>query len=260
MNPGKIAGGYYLKARRIQESWIAHAPPHVREIWDWLLLNANWADSGICKRGQLLTSYKEIQEGLHWMVGWRKQRYTKNDCETSMNLLKNHTMVTTQKTTRGMFVTILNFDKYQDPKNYEAYNESYRKHTRGIQTADTILEEEEEEVRKKLKDSVLQDTENDFEEFWTAYPARGVPAKKQKKELAKARWMSLYRAKKLPDLQRVIQCLKDDMASKQWSNPEYIPLATTWLNSKPWKDGREETPSSGSALLDQATREFRNAN
>ena len=45
----KIQGGYYIKARKIQESEIAHAPPHVREIWDWLLWDANWKDNGKLK-------------------------------------------------------------------------------------------------------------------------------------------------------------------------------------------------------------------
>jgi hypothetical protein len=34
-------------------------------------------------------------------------------------------MITAQKTTRGMVVTILNYDKYQDPKNYESHKESH---------------------------------------------------------------------------------------------------------------------------------------
>ena len=146
--PDKIPGGFYLKARCIQNSEVAHFPPHVREIWDWLIKEANYQD---CKtegktisRGQCLTSYKEIRDALSWRVGYRTERYSKNDCETAMKMLTNHTMVHTTKTTRGMIVTILNYDKYQNPENYEAYNETYKKHTMNIQSTDTIRKEREE--------------------------------------------------------------------------------------------------------------------
>jgi len=109
-NEAVIKGGYYIKARCIQNSEIAHAPPHVREIWDWLLKEANHTDkkvSGIIiKRGQCFRSYKDIQEGLHWMVGWRKHKYSKNQCEIAMKWLTKRQMIHTAKTTRGMITHI----------------------------------------------------------------------------------------------------------------------------------------------------------
>jgi hypothetical protein len=36
-----IPGGYYIKARALRNSWIAHAAPVVRETWDYLIENAN---------------------------------------------------------------------------------------------------------------------------------------------------------------------------------------------------------------------------
>ena len=59
-----INGGYYIKARKIQESDIAFAPPHVREIWDWLIKEVNHIDSCKIKRGQTMRSLRDIQEGL----------------------------------------------------------------------------------------------------------------------------------------------------------------------------------------------------
>jgi hypothetical protein len=76
-----IKGGYYLKARCIEDSDIAHAPPHVREIWDYLLRTVNYKDKKtngiIIKRGQTMRSYSDIQEALSWKVGWRKMTYSK---------------------------------------------------------------------------------------------------------------------------------------------------------------------------------------
>ena len=153
--PSKICGGYYIKSRKIQESEIASAPPHVREIWDWLLMQANYEDykkGGIeIKRGQTVRSYKDIQEGLHWMVGFRKETYTKWQCEIAMKWLTKREMITTVKTTRGLVITICNYDYYQDPKNYENHNESHNKTTTKPQGTDTINKKEKKEEEKESK-------------------------------------------------------------------------------------------------------------
>ena len=151
-----IKGGYYIKARKIQESEIAHKPPHVREIWDWLLKEANHqektSNGTIIKRGQCVRTYDDIREGLHWMVGWRKMRYTKWDCEKAMKVLKKATMITTKKTTRGLFITICNYETYQNPKNYESHNHvPPTKATRKPQTADTINKNEKNVKNEKKR-------------------------------------------------------------------------------------------------------------
>ncbi len=118
----KIPGGFYIKARRIQESEIAHRPPHYREIWDWLLRMANHKDQKIygktIRRGELHCTIDDIREGLHWFVGWRKERYSYDDCENAMRWLKKAKMVTAKRTGRGAIVTICNYDHYQNPQNY----------------------------------------------------------------------------------------------------------------------------------------------
>lgn len=134
----KIKGGFYIKARCIQESDIATAPPHVREIWDWFIMKANHKDHKNLKRGQLLTSYRQILDGLCWYVGYRKCSYSKGQCETATKYLTKREMITTTKTTRGMIVTVLNYDKFQDPKNYENRIETENEPTRDIQCHDTI--------------------------------------------------------------------------------------------------------------------------
>lgn len=137
-----IKKGYVLKARCIQESLIAHAPPHAREIFDYLVREANYedrkVDGTIIKRGQIFTSYSEIQEALHWKIGYRKQTYSKWECEAAMKLLLKATMITTAKTTRGMIITVLNYDKFQDFENYENHNEHHNDATTEPQPPDTI--------------------------------------------------------------------------------------------------------------------------
>lgn len=117
-------------------------PPYIREIWDWLLKEANHSDKksngSSIKRGQLIRTFKDIQEGLKWMIGWRKMTYKKWQCENAMKFLRERTMITTMKTTRGMLITICNYSLYQDPINYESNRRADRRTTDRKQTTDTI--------------------------------------------------------------------------------------------------------------------------
>jgi len=137
----KIPRGYYIKARKIEDSQIAHSPPHVREIWDLLIRDANHKDrkcgDTIIRRGQILTSYKDIRERLHWKIGWRKKTYSKWQCESTMKQLKSATMITTKKTTRGIIISIVNYDYYQNPENYENHKKADMKATIKPQNTDT---------------------------------------------------------------------------------------------------------------------------
>ena len=116
--------GYYLKSRSIVNSPIMRKPPYVREIWDWLLMNANYTDETIAdliiKRGQLLTSIKFIQESLHWLIGYRKEMYTENQVKKAIYILKDMGMITTE-TIKGKFIiTICNYAIYQDKNFYSS--------------------------------------------------------------------------------------------------------------------------------------------
>jgi len=145
----KIKGGCYLKARKIQESAISRAAPYVREIWDWVLKEANYRDTHVCKRGQTLRTFKDIQEGLSWYAGWRKSTYSKDQCEKAMAWLREATMVATEKTTRGLLITVLNYDYYQDLANYESDDESNRTATRKQHPAATINKKENKDKERE---------------------------------------------------------------------------------------------------------------
>ena len=149
-----IKGGYILQPRIIDESKTSRFPPHVREIWLYLLRRANHEDrvvhGTLIKRGQLKTSYKDIMEDLSWYVGFRKESYKKHHCETAMKLLTREQMITTSKTTRGMIVTICNYDYYQTPGNYETDSEHFNETTRDRQSTDRINKNEKNERIKEV--------------------------------------------------------------------------------------------------------------
>ena len=127
-----IPGGYVLKARCIENSAIAHAPPHAREAFDYFLRKAFWKDGDRCKRGQLLTSYKTIQDDLRWYVGNRPMRYKRHEIETAVKLLARTGAITRARTTRGMIVTVCNYDLYQAWGSYENHSETDTKTTRNL--------------------------------------------------------------------------------------------------------------------------------
>jgi hypothetical protein len=125
----RIEGGYYIKARSIADSDIMRSPPYVREVWDWLLMNANHKDNKSIKRGQIFTTLDDICEGLCWFVGYRKVSYTKDHMKKAMRALKKASMITTNKSTRGFLITVCNYEIYQNPKNYESTSESTNEST-----------------------------------------------------------------------------------------------------------------------------------
>lgn len=123
-----IDKGFILLARSIQDSPVANCPPYVREIWIYLLLNANHKDKvhrgNLIKRGQLFRTYEDIREALSWQVGYRKMMYNENQTKMAMKTLRDYLMVETMKQLGGVLITVLNYDKYQDVKNYETTNDT----------------------------------------------------------------------------------------------------------------------------------------
>jgi len=63
-----IPGGYILQPRIFDKSAVSKFPPHVREIWFYLLRKANHTDvkiyGTVIHRGQALITYSEIIESL----------------------------------------------------------------------------------------------------------------------------------------------------------------------------------------------------
>ena len=203
----KIKGGYYIKARCIQNSEIAIMPPYIREIWDWLLKEANHSDvksnGSTIKRGQLIRTFKDIQEGLKWMIGYRKMTYKKWQCENSMRFLRKRGMVTTMKTTRGMLITICNYLLYQDPTNYESNTRAVTRTTVNKQLTDTInknvknvkndKKEEEKKISFSFKDKkFLNLTLTKMELYEEKYPVIDVYLEIEKME----KWLLSEKVKK----------------------------------------------------------------
>lgn len=129
-----IPGGYILLSRRLIESEIWDKPPMYLKVWIYILTKARHKANQKFSRGELLISIPEIQEACSHKVGFRKVKPTKDQIYNIIEWLRsvnesnyeddyendtNTTMIATTKTTRGMVVKVLNYNVYQDPKNYE---------------------------------------------------------------------------------------------------------------------------------------------
>ena len=129
-----IPGGYILLSRRLIESEIWDKPPMYLKVWIYILTKARHKANQKFSRGELLISIPEIQEACSHKVGFRKVKPTKDQIYNIIEWLRSvnesnyeddyendadTTMIATTKTTRGMVVKVLNYNVYQDPKNYE---------------------------------------------------------------------------------------------------------------------------------------------
>ena len=147
----KITGGYVLQPRIFDGSEASKMSPVTRELWFYLLRNVNHADNGKFKRGQRFFQFSEIQEALHWYVGYRKMIYSKPQLTKALRRLNEGNMTATAKATRGIVITILNYDVYQDPKNYEGNGEGSTKEQRRNFGGHTINKNDKNERMKELK-------------------------------------------------------------------------------------------------------------
>lgn len=157
--------GFILESRQILESDIWSKPPIYFKVWHYLLLNAEYRDTGNLKRGQLFTTIDEIAEACSYKVGYRKIKPTRKEIWGVLEFLRNPhernnetdtkgTMIVTTKVTHGMIVTICNYNKYQDPKLYESNNErNNEKDTKGT-TKRTVGEQYYKEYKEYKNNNI----------------------------------------------------------------------------------------------------------
>ena len=139
-----IPGGYILLSRKLIDSQIMKKPPLYIKVWTWILLRARHEKNQNLDRGELVTSIKEIQEEMTWMVGYRKVTPSYKQIRDVLDWLrspyegtdegstKGNTkvgMIVTTKVTHGIRIKVVNYSLYQDPKNYEGHNEGQKKGT-----------------------------------------------------------------------------------------------------------------------------------
>lgn len=250
MTQNAIMGGYYLKARQIKDSDISHAPPHIREIWDLILRECIFRNgNGKLKRGQWYTSRDQVLDALSWNAGWRKMTYKKTDYENTLRYLRRTGMITTQKTTRGVIITVCNYEYYQDPKNYE-----YRSDNRIEKSTCTDHEPNDSKEGRRRKEDIYSepaspDSTIDLLEKGVEGepppPDTPPPPPKPKKQSRKCLMCNSG---------ITIQDLKNDIAKKPELANKNIDLDYYYDSFMDWSDGGEEMKVNWIATIRGAIR------
>jgi hypothetical protein len=129
----RIKGGYILVARSLLESELMDKPPLYSKIWLWLLLTANHqSGKGKLGRGQLVASLQDLIRAGGYRIGYRSEYPTKKQVRAVVDWFRAEGMIEARKCGRGMVITILNYDFYQNPESYkESLSEGTRKSDEG---------------------------------------------------------------------------------------------------------------------------------
>lgn len=129
MTDEKIPGGFILLSRKLLSSGIMQKPPLYMKLWIWMLLQASHSDHGSLKRGQFFTNIERMQNAMTYKVGYRTERPTVKEIRGVYDFLTKGNAIVTMKVTHGMVITILNYDQYQDWRNYEGHSEGHNEGT-----------------------------------------------------------------------------------------------------------------------------------
>ena len=150
-------GGFVLLARKTLESDLMVMNPLAFKLFFWMILKANFKDRDKLKRGQILTTIEEMREAGSYLIGYRKEKPSRDQIRSCYEALAKATMIATTKTTRGMVITILNYDRYQTPANYEAHTEPLNEMDTKTQRCPHDTEEREECKKKRIFSSELSE-------------------------------------------------------------------------------------------------------
>lgn len=215
--------GATLWARRTLESAIFHKPPVWFKIWFFLVSQAQHKDYKGLKRGQCYVTYATI---------CLQCAATRNEVDHAIRYMKKEEMLATRKATRGMVVTISNYETYQNMSNYKSDSKSDSKATQDAICGDTkaTQKRQDKQVCINEKNGDKKTTCVDFDVFWKAYP------KKRSKDAALRRWTAMK-----PDaglLETMLVAIEQQKKSEQWlkDDGQFIPYPATWLNAGGWKD------------------------
>ena len=142
MGATNIPGGAVIWARQTIESEIFfYKPDKWFKIWFFITCKVNHKDNKLFKRGTNLITYRDIID---------KTKATKNQIDKFIRWAKEQQMLTTTKTTRGMVVTICNYEYYQDFENYRDDNKVESRTKRGRNADDTINNNGNNEKKKDI--------------------------------------------------------------------------------------------------------------
>ncbi|PKF05841.1 DnaD domain-containing protein [Macrococcoides caseolyticum] len=178
-----IPGGFTLTPRILKEQEIWEMSPLHLKVYLYLVDKASHVTNEKYERGVCLVTISELQDTCSYMVGYRRERPTKNQINNVLRWLrKTHEvidengtkapMITTTKTTKGMFVKVHGYAFYQNVKNYENHNESHNESETKTTMKTTKGNYHIQELKELKNDNnvvVVPEQKNDFAEVIGLY-------------------------------------------------------------------------------------------
>ena len=235
----KIPYGCILLARKIKHSdiWLKK-PSWWLKVWEYILMEVNHANKEF-PRGQNFFTREQIHTNCHLgrdkvkvasvdnVIRWLRMQKSSRNCVDG----KSTTQITTQKTTRGIIITVCNYNTYQNIKSYknDTTNETVdeTKTTQKRDRNDTITKECKEcnNVNKEIYKEKGLLREKRFNEIWAKYPKRDGRKSAYKHFLA-----SVVNDK---DWQDINIALENYFKCESFKNG-FIKNGSTWFNQ--WRD------------------------
>ena len=105
--------------RKLKDSEVYKSSPVVRELFIYLLMNVGWQTNKNIpnhrgfERGNWRGTTKDLQDGLSWNVGFRKESYSRSQIQRGLAKLTNLHMIGVTNEHLGISVNICNYDTYQ---------------------------------------------------------------------------------------------------------------------------------------------------
>jgi len=107
----KIADGYVLLARCLENSGIwQECPSEYLKVFLHLLFGVRWKESGQFPRGVGMFAWPTSSAKL--------PKISRHQWKRCIKWLVDHDTITAEKTTRGVIITFINYELYQDAGNY----------------------------------------------------------------------------------------------------------------------------------------------
>ena len=115
----QIQNGYVLLPREV-DMILSKQPPLNSKMFNWILTSANFKDNGKIKRGQLFTTRKDMAQAMSWYEGYRKKTPKDYQITTAYKALEMKNLIKVKPSTRGMVITVIDYEEYQNPSSYKA--------------------------------------------------------------------------------------------------------------------------------------------
>jgi len=119
--PNRILGGAYLISRQLFQSELwKHKPSSWNKIWIYLLGRVNHSDNGIFKRGSAYFNFSNELRDIGPDI-------TPDMVKKFLQYGRRTQMIDTKRSTKGIIVTILNYNDYQNLDAYASTSEAREK-------------------------------------------------------------------------------------------------------------------------------------